>query len=210
MEKLLNYYANLLIVQYNGKPKAKATIEMLTKINYGVTDTPLLLQIQNAFDWKTAKGKQQDIIGKWVGITRFYKGTLFWGDTFLSYPNANDLVPTDETDTYQHGYSDYSTFNTDTGNVLTYENLGLVEQSLGDEDYKTVIGLKILKNSIIQTAKNIDDAIWEYFNHTVYTTWAAMKLTYHYPASMTTIMEVCNSKKVLPAPTGIAIILRAI
>lgn len=210
MEELLNYYANLLIVQYNGKPKAKATIEMLTKINYGVTDTPLLLQIQNAFDWKTAKGKQLDIIGKWVGITRFYKGTLFWGDTFLSYPNANDLVPTDETDTYQHGYSDYSTFNTDTGNVLTYENLGLVEQSLGDEDYRTVIGLKILKNSIIQTAKNIDDAIWEYFNHIVYTTWTDMKLTYHYPASMTTVMEVCNSKKVLPAPTGVKIILRAI
>lgn len=210
MEELLKYYANLLIIQYNGKPKAKATIELFTKMIYGVSDTPLLLQIQNAFDWKTAVGNQLDIIGKWVGVTRFYKGTLFWGDTFLSYPNANDLVPTDKTDAFQHGYSDYSTFDTNTGHVLTYENLGFVEQSLGDEDYRTVIGLKIIKNSINHTAKNIDDAIWEYFNHTVYTTWEDMKIIYHYPASMNTVMEVCNSKNVLPAPTGIQIVLKAV
>lgn len=210
MEELLKYYANLLIIQYNGKPKAKATIELFTKMIYGVSDTPLLLQIQNAFDWKTAVGNQLDIIGKWVGVTRFYKGSLYWGDTFLSYPNANNLVPTDETDIFQHGYSDYNTFDTDIGNTLTYENLGFVEQSLSDEDYATVIGLKIIKNSINHTAKAIDDAIWEYFNHTVYTTWGDMELTYHYPVSMNTVMEVCNSKNVLPAPIGIQITLRTI
>ena len=210
MEELLKYYANLLIIQYNGKPKAKATIELFTKMIYGVSDTPLLLQIQNAFDLKTAVGNQLDIIGKWVGVTRFYKGTLYWGDTFLSYPNANDLVPTDETDAFQHGYSDYNSFDSDTGHVLTYENLGFVEQSLSDEDYRTVIGLKIIKNSINHTAKSIDDAIWEYFNHTVYTTWDDMEITYHYPASMNTVMEVCNSKNVLPAPTGVQIVLKAV
>ena len=210
MEELLKYYANLLIIQYNGMPRAKATIELFTKMIYGLSDTPLLLQIQDAFDWKTAKGNQLDLIGKWVGVTRFYKGTLFWGDTSLSYPNSDELVPTDKTDTYQHGYSDYDTFDTDTGNILTYENLGFVEQSLNDEDYATVIGLKIIKNSINHTAKEIDDAIWEYFNHTVYTTWDNMELTYHYPVSMNTIMEVCNSKNVLPVPTGIQINLRTI
>lgn len=210
MEELLNYYANLLIIEYNGKPKAKATIELLTKLVLGFTDIPLLLQIQNSFDWKTAKGNQLDIIGKWVGVSRFYKGSLFWNDTFLSYPNSNDLVPTDNTDNYQHGYSNYNTFDTDTGNTLTYENLGFVEQSLNDDDYRTVIGLKIIKNSINHTCKNIDDAIWEYFDHTVYTTWGSMALTYNYPSSMNNIMEVCNSKNVLPAPMGIQIILRAI
>ena len=168
MEELLKYYANLLIVQYNGKPKAKATIEMLTKIIYGVVDTPLFLQIQNAFDWKTAVGNQLDIIGKWVGVSKVYQGLLYWGKTFLSYPSFNDLTPSDNTDNLQHGYSDYSTFDTDTGGTLTYHELGIVEQELDPEQFKTVIGLKIIKNSITLTAKNIDDAVWEYFGGQTY------------------------------------------
>ena len=208
MEELLNYYANLLIVQYNGKPKAKATIEMLTKIIYGVVDTPLFLQIQNAFDWKTAVGNQLDIIGKWVGVSKVYQGLLYWGKTFLSYPSWNELTPTDNTDFLQHGYSDYSTFDTDTGGTLTYNELGFVEQELDPEQFRTVIGLKIIKNSITLTAKNIDDAVWEYFDGQVYTTWDDMKITYHYPSSLETIMLVCKYKNVLPAPIGVSIDLR--
>lgn len=208
MEELLKYYANLLIVQYNNKPKAKATIEMLTKIIYGVTNTPLFLQIQNAFDWKTAIGAQLDIIGKWVGVGRVYQGRLYWGKTFLSYPRWNELTPTDDTDSLQHGYSDYDSFDTDLGGTLTYNELGFVEQELDEEQYRTVIGLKIIKNSITLTAKNIDDAIWEYFGGDVYTTWEDLKIVYHYPDSLNTVMTVCKYKNVLPAPIGVAIELK--
>ena len=168
------------------------------------------MQIRDAFDWKTAVGVQLDIIGEWVGITRKYNGSLYWGKTFLSYPDSEDLVPIDKTDNLQHGYSDYDTFETDTGDVLTYQSLGFVERSLSDEDYKIIIGLKIIKNSINHTAKNIDDAIWNYFGGQVYTTWEPLEIVYHYPASLTTVMEVCNYKNVLPAPTGVSITLREI
>lgn len=208
MEELLKYYANLLIVQYNGKPKAKATIEMLTRIMYGVSDTPLFLQIRDSFDWKKAKGAQLDIIGKWVGVSRVYQGLLYWGKTFLSYPSWNDLTPTDNTDNLQHGYSDYETFDSDLGGTLTYKELQYVEQKLDDEQFRTVIGLKIIKNSITLTAKNIDDAIWEYFNGDVYTTWEDMKIIYHYPNSLNTVMTVCMYKNVLPAPIGVRIELK--
>ena len=207
MEELLNYYSNLLIVQYNGKPKAKATIELLT---YVIFANLVFLQIQNAFKLETAVGNQLDIIGKWVGITRHYLGNLYWNKTFLSYPDSNKLVPTDLTDALQHGYSDYETFDDDNGATLTYKNLQFVEQSLSDEDYRLVIGLKIIKNSINHTCKNIDDAVWRYFGGQVYTTWDNMEITYHYPASMETVMQVCYYKKVLPAPTGVSVILRAI
>ena len=208
MEELLNYYSNLLIVQYNGKPKAKATIDLFTIL---IFVNLIFLQIQNAFDWKTAKGTQLDIIGKWVGVTRTYNGTLFWGDTYFSYPTSSDLVA-ELTDNLQHGYSDYSTFDSSvTGNVLTYDKLGFIEQTLNDDDYRVVIGLKIIYNSIRHTAKAIDDAIWEYFGGQVYTTWdVPHQVVYHYPASMTTIMEVCNYKNVLPAPTGTQVIIREI
>ena len=207
LNSLLDYYANLLIVQYNGKIKATATIKMIANL---ILANLLILQIRDGFDWRTAVGVQLDIIGKWLGVTRDYKGSLYWGNTFLSYPNSNQLVPDDTTDTLQHGYSDYSTFDTDTGGVITYDSLGFVEQSLNDEDYRTVIGLKIIKNSINQTAKNIDDAIWSYFNEQVYTTWQPHEITYHYPASLETIINVCNYKNVLLAPTGVSVRLSQI
>lgn len=207
LNNLLDYYANLLIVQYNGKSKAAKTIKMLANL---ILVSLLILQIRDAFDWKTAVGVQLDIIGEWVGITRKYNGSLYWGKTFLSYPDSEDLVPIDKTDNLQHGYSDYDTFETDTGDVLTYQSLGFVERSLSDEDYKIIIGLKIIKNSINHTAKNIDDAIWNYFGGQVYTTWEPLEIVYHYPASLTTVMEVCNYKNVLPAPTGVSITLREI
>ena len=208
LNSLLDYYSNLLIIEYNGKPRASATIKMIANL---ILANLLILQIRDGFDWKTAVGVQLDIIGKWIGVTRDYKGSLYWGNTFLSYPKSSQLVPDDDTDTLQHGYSDYSTFETDTGGVLTYENLGFVEQSLSDDDYRVVIGLKIIKNSINNTCKNIDDAIWEYFNEQVYTTWdTPHEITYHYPASMGTIINVCNYKNVLLAPTGVSIRLSQI
>ena len=207
LKSLLDYYANLLIVQYNGKPKASATIQMLANL---ILANLLILQIRDGFDWRTAVGAQLDIIGKWVGVTRDYKGSLFWGNTFLAYPQANQLTPTDLTDTLQHGYSDYDTFDSDTGGVLTYDNLGFVEQSLSDDDYRVIIGLKIIQNNLNHTCKNIDDAIWSYFGEEIYTTWQPHVITYHYPASMENIINVCNYKNVLLAPAGVSISLSQI
>lgn len=197
LKQLQEYYSNTLIIQYNSKPKAKATIEMLVQLVYM---NAILMQIRDAFDWKTAVGKQLDIIGQWVGVSRIYQQNNISGKTYLSYPDWDD-----ETDTLQHGYSDYTTFNSNTGNDLTYKELEKLEANLNDDDYRTVIGLKIIKNNINHTAKNIDDAIWEYFNGQVYTTWTDYQITYHYPAELTTIIEVCNAKNVLLAPNGINI-----
>ena len=197
LKQLQEYYSNTLIIQYNSKPKAKATIEMLVQLVYM---NAILMQIRDAFDWKTAVGKQLDIIGQWVGVSRVYQQSGVSGKTYLSYPGWDV-----ETDTLQHGYSDYTTFDSNTGNDLTYKELETLEANLNDDDYRTVIGLKIIKNNINHTAKNIDDAIWEYFNGQVYTTWSDYKITYHYPAELTTIIEVCNAKNVLLAPIGVNI-----
>lgn len=62
------YYSNLLILQYNGKPKAKATIEATTSL----LPDQLILDVINGFNIETAQGKQLDILGKYVGVDRFY------------------------------------------------------------------------------------------------------------------------------------------
>ena len=62
------YLASLLIIQYNQKPKAAATIEALAKM----FPDELILQVRDAFDLDTATGKALDTLAKYVGVTRFY------------------------------------------------------------------------------------------------------------------------------------------
>lgn len=160
LKQLQEYYSRLLIIQYNGKKKAKATIELMANL---IWSNMALMQIRDAFDWKTAKGVQLDIIGKWVGVSRAYNENNTWSNTYLSYPSyGTDTIA--EADSQRGGYSTYADFDTLDGGVLTYKDLQNNKQQLGDEDYRTVIGLKIIKNSIVHNQGNIDDAIFNYFN----------------------------------------------
>ena len=66
-EALKKYYADLLIVQYYSKPKARGTIAAFAD--------PLIMnllpdKLEQAFDLETAVGKQLDILGQRLGVTR--------------------------------------------------------------------------------------------------------------------------------------------
>lgn len=65
--ELIAYYQGLLIIQYIGKLKAKATI--------GASVEPIImdqlpLQVQDAFTIGTAVGAQLNVLGKYAGVTR--------------------------------------------------------------------------------------------------------------------------------------------
>lgn len=62
------YLSNLLIIQYFNKPKAKATVEAVSKM----FPTDLILAIRDGFDLETATGKQLDILAKYIGVERGY------------------------------------------------------------------------------------------------------------------------------------------
>lgn len=78
-QELINYYAGLLIVQYAGKPKAYATVQASAK-PFVMNQLPLA--VQNGFDLNTAIGKQLDILGKYIGISR--NGNSFTGPVTLN------------------------------------------------------------------------------------------------------------------------------
>lgn len=202
MEELLNYYSNLLIIQYNGKPKAKATIELLTWVMYA---NLIFLQIQNAFNWRFALKDQLDIIGKWVGVDKFYDGSLFGYQAWFSLIDWNK-----EPDVLQGGFSTFENFDTLSGGFLGYNNVSTEKNELAPTDFSRLIGLKIIKNNINYTAKNIDIAIWNYFDGKVYTEWdlANKELIYHHVVEYTTFMQVAAYKNVLPVPSGIRLELR--
>jgi hypothetical protein len=64
---LIEYYKNLLILQYSGLPKASGTIQSIAE---NVILYDLLVSIQNGFNIDTAIGKQLDILGKYTGVSR--------------------------------------------------------------------------------------------------------------------------------------------
>ena len=69
-QELLDYYKNLLILQYNKENgTARATIDVIVK---EVLEALIAQQIQDGFDVNTAIGAQLDMIGKYLGIDRYY------------------------------------------------------------------------------------------------------------------------------------------
>lgn len=69
-QELIDYYSNLLILQYKGKPKALATIQALVKPS--IMDQ-LPFAVRDAFGVDTAIGVQLDVIGKYAGVSRIAK-----------------------------------------------------------------------------------------------------------------------------------------
>lgn len=204
LEKLQKYYTNLLIIQYNGKSKAKSTIKLLVDLLYA---NMILLQIRDGFDWKTALDAQLDIIGKWVGVDKFYKGQLFYFRPWFSIIDWNE-----ESDNLQGGFSTFENFEELEGGFLDYDNIIPTQNRLPHEAFRTMIGLKIIKNNIDHKCKSIDDAIWNYFGGKVYTVWDLenRKLIYYYPSELNVIMEVAEEKNVLPCPPTVNIQLQEI
>lgn len=117
-------YENLLIVQYSDKPKASETISSIVKRFKNNFD--LLEQMEDAFDLDNAVGKQLDIIGKIVGISRNVDGVIpkiFFG--FDGNVNARGF---------------------DSAAFYTLDQQQYTDTQLSDSDYRFFIRMKIVKN----------------------------------------------------------------
>ncbi len=204
LEELKKYYANLLIVQYHNKPKAKTTIKLLVDLCYS---NMLMLQIRDGFDWKNALLAQLEIIGQWVGVDKFYKGQLFDFHPWFSLIDWNSAP-----DNLQGGFSTFENFEALEGGFLDYENINPTQNILPQEVFRTLMGLKIIKNNIDHKCKTIDEAIWKYFNGKVYTVWNLKErvLIYYYPSELNVLMKTALQKSALPYPPAVNIQLKEI
>lgn len=86
-QEIIDYYVNLLIIQYIGLPKARGTVEAY--VSQVVADQ-IYTQVENAFKIDTATGVQLDIIGKYVGVVREAQGPN--GFIILSEPDFRRLI----------------------------------------------------------------------------------------------------------------------
>lgn len=85
--EILQYYADLLILQYKGLPKADQTVKTFVNL---LIEGQLPLQLQDAFNVDTAVGAQLDIIGKYAGVTR--EGYSFTGPMTLDDDDYRKII----------------------------------------------------------------------------------------------------------------------
>jgi len=150
-EELISYYSNLLIMQYHEQPKAIAHIKAV--VAEYIADQ-IISQVLNGFNIDTAIGKQLDIIGKYVGISRIVNGFPF-GREYLGMPSYDDPSP----DTYI-GFYVYG--DTTTAFFARYGD-EKNQYQMNDEEMRYLIKLKIAQNKSIHSLSEIDEIIEEFF-----------------------------------------------
>lgn len=195
-KQLIEYYQDLLIVQYHDKPKAKAMI----KAEMEETLANLLdIQVRDAFDVDTAVGVQLDIIGKWVGVDRIFKGQMFDNKPWFSLTRYNE-----PTTPLQGGFSRFDNFDTLEGGFLTYDFIVSTRNKINDTDFRLLIKLKIIRNNIKHSPKDIDEAMYKLFADTLYTVWGeCMEMTFYYKKKNYGIVKLGQEKNCFPIPTGV-------
>lgn len=209
LEELQKYFADLLIIQYKNAPNNRALIYNLVNLIFA---NNLALKIRDlTVNVNDSIGAQLDVVGKWVGLDRYYSGNL-WTHPYLAFPDYATIKASSYTE-YQGGFSTYENFEDNNGGFLTYDSWQKVRTTvneIGDEYFKALIKLKVIKNSINFTCKNIDDAIWQWSEGNVYTTWGVMSITYHYKSEYKALMTLALAKNVLLKPTGCTLTIEEI
>lgn len=154
---LSNYYSNLLIVQYHEKEKAVEEIKLGASTFAGDW---VLGDFLDMIDVDKAVGKQLDLIGKIVGLSRIAQGFTF-GIPYYSYNNEADPMHTPE----QRGFSDIG--HKVQASFKDYEESRKTIYEMSDGSYRAMIKLKIQSNNSRGTLKEIDEGLYRIFGTNV-------------------------------------------
>jgi hypothetical protein len=194
-DELIAYYASLLIIQYNNKPKASAHIAAL------VTEAmiyDIAIAVRDGFNIDSAIGKQLDIVSKIIGVSRTVTGASF-SRTYFGFALYTDAGPTYN----YHGYADYTATNVDEQFRLYVEdNRALYD--LNDIELRMMLKMQIIKNSGNGSMKETDDLLTAFFgSQVIYTERFPMGVAFIFQTSMQRLATIAQSEDLLPRPSGV-------
>lgn len=165
--ELIKSYQDLLELQYHEKPKAREHIKTICESL--IADMVLWKIQEQCMDVDVSVGVQLDIIGKWVGIDRYFKGNKYDNNKWYAYYDWDEK---DQPNSLQGGMWDWDTSEKpNNAPFLNYDWILVIKNKLNDDDFRTLIKLKIIKNNTNATCKNIDDEIYKLFKGVIYTIW---------------------------------------
>lgn len=194
VDEVIEYYKNLLIIQYNGKIKAAGTVGLFVKT---LLQNDIYSQVENGYNLDTAIGKQLDVLGGYIGVDRFYSRIVSVG-SFFGFTSYSTLL----TDTTV-GFTDYANYDTDAGGFLSYDDL-VPTQTLNDFDYRFILRLRIIQNHSNHSQGSIDDGLFLFFGDALQLSTANnMTMFYFADSAILNRAIIALKKGVLPRPMGV-------
>lgn len=194
---IINYYINLLIVQYHNQPKAMATIRLFAQT---MLANNILIDIQNAYDVDTAVGVQLDVIGKYAGVTRYY--SVLDLENYFSLETYSEVPPSSPP---RWGFTDYADFgNFQYNGTLTYGAIIAQNNALNDADYRALIKFVIALNYSNASNSDIDNIVFNTFGDVIRPeSTGGMHIVYFITPPATELILALLFKRLLPHPLGV-------
>lgn len=204
--EVIAYYQNLLIVQYEHAPNARATIAAFVGQSLA---NQIVAQVRDGFNINqkgglaldTAKGKQLEVLAAYRGIAREVYGLnvarVYWQMPFYGQAGA-------DTDA---GFLDYGTPPT-SSQFLTYDLAAQPLYALRDSEMARLIQLRALAGSGRYSVADVDAVLYAVFGQNVGVFEdSPMHITY---ADLTgdpdTLFDIAVTTKSLPRPAGVQIV----
>lgn len=193
---LINYYVNLLAIQYKTLNNSQLTIQALAA---EVVADQIFLQVEEGFALDTAIGAQLDILAGYVGAPREIFGYNPSIPYFALY-GYSDSIPTNV------GFASYSDTSDPVDNWLSYST-SQTTFVLSDGQLRSLIQYLIAVHGSDHTLKSIDEILQTFFGQ--YATVADdedMSIVYtHQSSDPNTLFSIINTLNRLPHPAGVAI-----
>jgi hypothetical protein len=199
---LIDYYTNLLIIQYHNKPKARATIEAM--ITEGMI-YDLAILVRDGFNLETAVGAQLDIIGKYVGVNRVVTGTAFTR-SYYGYAEYGDVTP--------FAFNPMIVYGAAIPDVQfrNYKESSQSLYALTDEEMRAMIKLAIVRNNSNASVRDIDNLLYALFGSDVYflDRQNMTIVSYMLGDKYSRVFQIAKSSGLLPNPAGVGTVITVV
>lgn len=195
LQNIIKTYIDLLILQYANQPKAKATIELIAT---ELLANGIYFDLLEAYNIDTATGKQLDIIGKYIGMDRFYQ-SAFTGKNLFAFATKNTTNMLDVV-----GFATKNNYDIlKSKSYSKFELIGNLSQ-LTDDAFRLALYFKRMQNNANASYNSINENLYSIFgNDIVAQTNRTMDIYYYANKSYTSILYYLVQKKALPKPMGV-------
>lgn len=195
---LVDYYLDLLILQYRGKPNAMAIMRVFLE---AMVFFETIIAVENGYDINTAVGAQQDLLGKILGIDRVITGTAF-DRTYFGLMRYGENPATSQ-------FGRFARYGTPLDNqFLRYGEIRESRFSLNDVEFRNALVFKAAQNVSSHSVAEIDNLLFDFYgNDVVMDDNFDMTMTFSFPASEQRLALILQSENLLPRPAGVEALL---
>lgn len=187
VEAVKEYYADLLILQYRNKQKARETIKIGAENYLG---DGLIFQLQDVLDIDKAEGKQLDIIGKILNCPRIIEG-INPELRYFSFERSN-----------ARGFSTKNKISD--GAWKTQNNSLFSIYSMPDNFYRILLKFAAIKNRLRASMSEMDNLLFLIFGNSIYLeNNKDLSITYFITDEIRVPGQAAQKLGFLAAPNGI-------